>query len=278
MVILVGWVLKIVKAQHIPRGRRQLASVLQASGDIVRIGDVARTLSVQRSQASKLLSRWTKQGWLRRVAQGNYVPATLGSLESEHVLEDPWVLVPALYDPAYIGGRTAAEYWDLTEQLFRDIVVMTALPVREKHQVRHGAQFTLHHIPATRIFATKTVWRGQSKVLISDVHRTVIDMLDNPALGGGIQHVAECLAAYFRRPDRNDNALIDNAERLGNGAVFKRLGFLAERRLDGGALADRCRTRLTKGNVKLDPALQCTRLVTKWRLWVPPSWLHESVE
>lgn len=262
--------------QHIPRGRRQLAAVLRAAGDVIRIDDVVNALSLGRPEASKLLSRWTMQGWLRRVAQGNYVPASLDLLESEHVLEDPWVLVPALYDPAYIGGRTAAQHWDLTEQLFRDIVVKTAQPVREKNQVRHGAQFTLYHIDEKKIFATKPVWRGHSKVLVSDVHRTMVDMLDDPALGGGIQHVADCLGAYLKRPDRNDDALIDYAEALGNGAIFKRLGFLAERDLNAGTLAEGCRARLTKGNAKLDPALQCSRLITRWRLWVPPSWVREE--
>ena len=42
-------------------------------------------------------------------------------LDSEQVVQDPWILVPALFAPAYIGGRTAAEHWDLTEQIFRDI-------------------------------------------------------------------------------------------------------------------------------------------------------------
>jgi predicted transcriptional regulator of viral defense system len=262
--------------QHIPRGRQKLVQVIRASGDVIRIDDVVVALSVDRTAASKLLSRWTEQGWLRRVAQGNYVPASLDLLESEHVLEDPWVLVPALYAPAYIGGRTAAEHWDLTEQLFRGIVVMTAQPVREKHPVRHGAQFTLHHIAEKKIFATKPVWRGQTKVLVSDVHRTMADMLDDPALGGGIQHVADCLDAYLKRSDRNDDALIEYAEALDNGAIFKRLGFLAERSPDANGLAEAYRARLTKGNAKLDPALRCTRLVTRWRLLVPPSWVREG--
>ncbi len=251
--------------------------MIRASGDVIRIDDVVGALSVDRTAASKLLSRWTEQGWLRRVAQGNYVSASLDLLESEHVLEDPWVLVPALYAPAYIGGRTAAEHWDLTEQLFRDIVVMTTQPVREKHQARHGAQFTLYHIAKKKLFGTKPVWRGQTKVLVSDVHRTIADMFDDPALGGGIQHVADCLDAYLKRSNRNDDALIEYAEALENGAVFKRLGFLAERNPEAASLAGACRARLTKGNAKLDPALQCSRLVTRWRLWVPPSWVREGV-
>jgi len=37
------------------------------------------------------------------------------------------------------------------------------------------------------------------KVDVSDVHRTIVDMLDDPSSGGGIRHVAECLSAYFAR-------------------------------------------------------------------------------
>lgn len=263
----------VEESPSLPWGRHKLVSVIQAAGDVVRIDDVVRTLSLNRTDAAKLLSRWTRQGWLRRVGSGAYVPATLESLDRRHVLDDPWVLVPALFAPCYVGGRTAAEHWDLTEQIFRDIVVMTTRVVREKYPVRHGANFTLHHIAERKLFGTRTVWRGRSKVPVSDVHRTIVDMLNNPELGGGIQHVADCLGTYLGRSDRSDAQLIDYAEALGNGAVFKRLGFLAEPRAK--ALAAECRTRLTQGNAHLDPALECTRLVTRWRLWVPEPWQRD---
>jgi predicted transcriptional regulator of viral defense system len=185
-------------------------------------------------------------------------------------------LVPALFAPAYIGGRTAAEHWDLTEQMFRDIVVLTAQPVRAKVQHRHGAAFELKHIGKKKIFGTKTVWRGQTRIAISDIHRTIIDMLDDPSLGGGIQHAADCLEVYLGRPERRDTKLIEYGERLGNGALFKRLGLLAERIRAGHSLVEPSLERLTKGNAKLDPALGCSRLVSRWRLWVPPSWLRRD--
>ncbi len=259
----------------LPIGRRKLAAVIRAANDVIEIDDVVATLTTGRIEASKLLSRWAGQGWLRRVGGGAYVPVPLDSLDSQHVLEDPWVLVPALYTPAYIGGWTAGEYWDLTEQLFRDVIIMTAQPVREKSQVRHGARFRLYHIQERKIFGMRPVWRGCSKVLLSDVHRTVIDMLDNPALGGGIQHVSDCLGAYLKRSDRSDDTLIAYAERLGNGAVFKRLGFLADQRSDTSHLTDVCLAHLTAGNAKLDTTLRCSRLISKWRLWIPPTWMGE---
>jgi len=111
---------------------------------------------------------------------------------------------------------------------------------------------------------------------VSDVHRTIVDILDDPALGGGIQHVADCLAAYLRRDDRDDIKLIGYAERLGNGAVFKRLGFLAERQEAGFGLAQLCLGHLSTGNAKLDPALANQRLSSKWRLRVPQTWMSEA--
>ena len=146
----------------VPDSRRRLASVLRNSGDVIHIADAARILGFTRTQAAKLLSRWTGQGWLRRVGHGIYVPVPLDSLESVHVLDDPWILVPTLYSPAYIGGRTAAQHWDLTEQIFRDIVVLTAQPVRTKSQIRHGAPFSLKHINARKIFGIRTLWRGEA--------------------------------------------------------------------------------------------------------------------
>lgn len=262
----------------LPRGRARLAAVLQVAGDLVTIADAERELALPRVPAAKLLSRWVDQGWVRRVGTGTYVPVPLDLLASEQVVQDPWILVPALFSPAYIGGRTAAEHWDLTEQIFRDTVVFTARPLRQKHVERQGAVFTIKHVHEDKIFGTKTVWRGRTRVDVSDVHRTVIDMLDDPAVGGGIQHVADCFSRYVKRSDYDPEKLIEYADRYGNGAIFKRLGFLAEREGEERMLANAAKARLTKGNAKLDPGLACDRLVTRWRLRVPPSWYEGGTD
>lgn len=200
------------------------------------------------------------------------MPVQLELLDAEQVVEDPWILVPVLFDPAYVGGRTAAEHWDLTEQIFRDIVVYTQRRVNAPVVERQGAIFSVRHVAEAKFFGTQSVWRGRTRVAVSDIHRTIIDMLDDPAAGGGIQHVADCLGQYLRRKDRDPERLMSYADQLGNGAVFKRLGFLSERLAEGKALAEASSTRLTQGHAQLDPALECPRLVTRWRLRIPQSW------
>ena len=256
----------------LPPSRARLAAVLRATKDVVTIDAAAQTLGLDRSAAAKLLSRWREQGWLRRIGQGLYVPVPLDLAGSEQVVEDPWVLVPTLFGQCYIGGWTAAHHWELTEQLFNQTLVFTTRRIGEKNVTAQGVVFLLHHAAKKRLFGLKPVWRGTTRVNISDPARTLIDMLAMPDTGGGIDHVAECVAAYLNTPGSDRALLIRYAEQFGNGAVFKRLGFLAQTRLHDEELAAACRERLTQGYARLDPALPCPQLVTAWRLRVPERW------
>jgi predicted transcriptional regulator of viral defense system len=95
-------------------------------------------------------------------------------------------------------------------------------------------------------------------------------------MGGGIRQVADCLQAYLGHAEANPATLTTYAERLGNGAVFKRLGFLAERGGAPNVLVTACAARLTQGNAKLDPALPSPRMVRRWRLWIPERWAGKA--
>jgi predicted transcriptional regulator of viral defense system len=256
----------------LPAGRARLSTVLRAAKEVVSIETAAGALSLGRPEAAKLLSRWRQQGWLRRVGRGLYVPVPLDLATSAQVVDDPWVLVPSLFGRNYIGGWTAAHHWDLTEQLFNEMLIFTTRRVTQKHITAQGTHFVVHHVTDKRLFGLKTLWRGAVRVNVSDAARTLIDMLAMPDTGGGIDHVADCLAAYLATREADRKLLIQYAAQFGNGAVFKRLGFLAETRSHDAALASACRDRLTQGYARLDPALSCKQLVTAWRLWVPQRW------
>jgi len=259
-------------SSQLPASRARLSAIFRASKDVISVDTVATVLAVDRRRAAEMLSRWLRQGWLRRVKRGLYAPVPLDLAESEQVLSDPWVLVPPLFGRSYVGGWTAAHHWELTEQLFNDIVVFTTRRVAHKRVVSQGAAFVLHHITEKRLFGLKPLWRGATKIYISDPARTLIDMLATPAVGGGIDNVADCAATYLRSRETSRDLLLRYAEQFANGALFKRLGFLAEARLGDPILADACRSRLTQGYARLDPALPSARLATAWKLWIPAHW------
>lgn len=254
--------------------RERLAAILRGTKGTVLVAQAAAILGVNPSDAAKMLSRWHKKGWLSRVKRGIYVPVPLEASSANVSLEDPWQIAATLYAPCYIGGWSAAEHWDLTEQLFRTTVVMTQLTPRDRNPVIKGTTFLLCTVNEKKMFGLKTIWRDQVKVSVSDPTRTILDMLAEPRLGGGIRSVNDMLMNYLHSEAKNLEQLIGYADQLGNGAVFKRMGFLLEQQApsEQSAIAQ-CAQRLTKGNARIDPKQPAERLVSRWRLWVPESWL-----
>lgn len=258
-------------------GRDRLAAVLRESSGIVTAEDAARALDIERSDASKLLARWAQQGWLKRLRRGIYAPIGIDVRFKEQTLRNPWILVPELFSPGYVGGWSAAAHWNLTEQLFRDVCVFTARPFRGKRETVEGTTSVLNRVSEDSIFGTVFVWEEKVRIPVSDPHRTLIDMLARPATGGGTRHIESCLSAYLQAPSADLQRVLEYGDRLGNGAVFKRLGFLLSRipGIDAEVL-EACQERLTSGNAKLDPALAAAHLVTRWRLWVPSRWQRSA--
>jgi predicted transcriptional regulator of viral defense system len=244
---------------------------------LVSVDVASQTLGIDRRVAAKLLSRWKEQGWLRRIGHGLYVSVPLDLAGSEQVVADPWVLIPTLFGQCYVGGWTAAHHWELTDQLFNETFVFTTRRVIGKRVIAQGATFLLHNVKVKRLFGLKTQWRGTVKVAISDPERTLVDMIAAPEVGDGIDHVADCLSAYLGGKNGDRDLLIRYAEQFENGAMFKRLGFLADTRLRDKKLADKCRSRLTQGYARLDPSLPTKKLITAWRLWVPEASAQASL-
>lgn len=253
--------------------RERLSAVLRGTKGTISVAEAALILDMPGSGAAKLLSRWAKKGWLSRVRRGLYVSVPLESMTADMPLEDAWIIADKLFGPCYIGGWSAAEYWDLTEQIFRTVIVLTTQRPRERKQSIKGTDFLLKTVSDKSMFGFRPVWRGQVKVNVSDPSRTVLDMLSDPQLGGGLRSTVDMFNNYLASENKDVGLLIEYADQLGNGAVFKRLGFLLEKLTeDEQVYIEQCRERLTKGNAKLDPALKADNLITRWRLWVPERW------
>ena len=184
--------------------------------------------------------------------------------------EDPWLVALHTFEPCYIGGWSACEHWHLTEQIFRGIVVFTTHRVRSVATEIQGFQFRVRHTRAEHMFGLRKAWRRNFSVPVSDPSRTVVDILNDPATGGGIRHVSDVLRAYFESEHRDDDALLGYSARLGNATVFKRLGFLIETlEIDAPALIEASLAKRSKGITLLDPSVKRHgRILSRWNLSV----------
>ena len=230
--------------------------------------DVAKELHISRPLANKILLRLERKGWLQRGKRGSYIFVPLSSLTPETMPEDPWALAMELFAPCFISGFTAAEYWELTEQIFNTIVVYSSRPQRSTTQKLANVTFRIHRIPESGLFGTKKVWRNNIPALIADPHRTLIDVLDYPEFGGGGRHMLDIAHAYWKGGKADPGRLLQYAMRLKRGAIFKRLGFTAESWGDvTQEWLQTCRDHVSAGISRLDPSgSDKGRILTRWRL------------
>jgi predicted transcriptional regulator of viral defense system len=220
------------------------------------------------SRTRRLLARLAEAGWLSRIRPGLYTTVTLDVEHPASWQEDPWIIANKTFSPSYIGGWSACEHWGLTDQIFKETIVITSRPKRRNQITIQGIPFYVKTVRQDRLFGTDVVWRKQTRILVSDPSKTIVDMLNDPKIGGGIRHIFETLKTYLSHERRNDSELIDYAHRYGNKTVFKRLGYLLEvTGLDNTELITECRKAISPGISLLDPdAPEKGKFVRRWNL------------
>lgn len=232
--------------------------------------EAARSWNMTSAKARRLLAHLTVNGWLVRIRHGLYATVPLGASVPSEWREDSWVIAAHSFVPCAIAGWSACEHWGFSDQIFRDVVLFTARSLPKRIVVIQETRFLLAYRPEEKLFGLKTVWRGQVPVQITDPTKTLVDILDDPRLGGGIRHVADVLVAYFESEYHDEVLLIDYARRLGNRTVFKRLGYLLEvLDLAMPELVQECLRLRSAGITSLDPAVRRQgRLSKRWNLMI----------
>lgn len=251
--------------------RTQIAKLARASRSrIIRSSDASKVLSLDAKKTGAKLASFAKRGWLRRVRRGIYFIVPLETEPGKAAtIDDPWILAQELFSPCYIGGWSAAEYWELTEQIFRLTLVVTAAAIRSKSIKILGQEYRLFRVPVSRVRIETSVWRDSVKVKVSSRERTLVDCLRNPALSGGVGHLILMMKEYANHPEHDIKKLLNETREADSGAVWKRLGYLTEMLWPKEeSIISEASRKLTAGNIKLDPLVKARgKLVKRWGVW-----------
>jgi predicted transcriptional regulator of viral defense system len=175
-----------------------------------------------------------------------------------------------VFAPCYVGGWTAAGHWGLTEQLFRSTLVVTRRHMRRSKTTVGGSAYRVVKESRTTTSGLKPVWRGNARVLVSDVGRTLVDACAYPGwIGGGGMLAAAFLAAVGENLVIPPNLLIA-ARHAPSGAALGRLGLLIDRFMPAAEPARKfCTRNRGTGYVRFDPAVARNgSLSTRWGVWL----------
>ena len=228
-----------------------LSSLAGRGRNIFALEDVTSTLDVPYENAKVIVNRLVKKSWLIRLARGKYliVPLEAGvrSLHTEH----GFVIASHLVEPYYVGYWSALNYHGLSEQVPPVVYVVSSR--RLKDRVILDTRFRFVTVKESKMFGSVEVEVSNSKVRVSGAEKTVADCLDHPEYCGGVEEVAKAL--FFEHGGLDMRMIVGYAERMGNGTVIKRLGYLLDlfnyREYDGLFEG----VGLSKGYPKLDPKL-----------------------
>ena len=251
------------------KSRIMLAKILEKTRGYIDVELVEKTFNIPRPVARTYLSRWAKNGWVKRIKRGIYVPIDLAVQDLSLPIEDTWIVAHALFSPCYIAGWTAAQYWDFTEQIFNDTFVYTTRKLNHLVNTVGIINFIVRRTSQKKMFGLKTVWKENQQILISDPHKTIVDILLDPSIAGGIRSALDFFEAYLRSSHKNMDILLEYAKKMGNQTIFKRLGFLLcyLGNQDEKTITF-CLENISKGYSHLDPSSK-DKILIKSKLCLP---------
>ena len=138
--------------RRLPKGRISLAKVASQARPFIDVKTAAAALKLDSKRTAKQLARWHEQGLLRRIHRGVYAVVPPSAVLQEHVVIDPWLVVPLLFRQAYVAGWSAAEHWDITEQLFKTLLICATDPIKQTKLHVAGVEIRARHTAPTLWF------------------------------------------------------------------------------------------------------------------------------
>jgi predicted transcriptional regulator of viral defense system len=248
-------------------GRAELSFLLSRVPEVFDTNTARIILDQPSQKVSQKLASWTKSGYLSRIKRGTYVQIPMNVEDPQKWLGDEYVLALALWPNSYFTGWTSANHWGLTEQVFRTLVVRTSDRVRAETSENLRRKFIVKHSNHLDLaWGIANEWRDGKRLAFADPSRTIVEVLEQPELGGGMRLVTEMVHSYL--DDFEISKLVSSAEKLGKGTVYKRLGYLLElANYSDSQIIDALATKVTKGITLLDPAgPNSGERIMKWNL------------
>ena len=225
-----------------------------------------------RAPASNVLSQLISNGVVTRLKSGLFrlVPFELG-FEREY-LGNPYIVARELALGSHKSDKeyylSYASAFDLHQMVTQpQLIIYTSSPRMIRSRIIQGTEFRFVRSKKSNLFGITEIWVDKSeKVRVSDVERTLLDGLKQPAYCGGLSEVAKGFSIKHQSID--PQKLIDYAIKLDVGAVIRRLGYLMELYQIGSRIHwEFLQTKLTATYQLLDPELPAEGLhIAKWRL------------
>jgi predicted transcriptional regulator of viral defense system len=236
-------------------GSKILNEMSRLGKEVFSISEAKEATKLENGILKETLFLLVKQGWLIRLEKGLYLIVPFEAGQEGRWTPEPFVLASKLISPYYISHWSAASFRGWTEQLPSTVFVSSPSRKFVNEKTILNITFRFVKISKDKFFGVCDEWVANKKIKFSDKEKTIVDILDKPALAGGIKEAAKCLRNAFNAKQLNPQILTDYISKTGNKAIFKRLGYICEvLGLFNQDWRNAWKGLISKGYSKLDPA------------------------
>ena len=202
---------------------QKLYFTLEAEDErVVNAKRVMEILNVSQMHAYNLLKSMYKKGALDRVKSNLYVriPAHIVHDRGKY-LEDPIIVAMNITEPYFFSYYTALSLHGLAQQYTKNFYISTTRPIPKVNY--HGNIIQPVTLTPKRFFGFCEIKYGNKKVIVSDLERTVIDVVDRPEYAGGYEEIFRCILGVEKL---NWQKLLTYIDKMEEKILVNRLGYL----------------------------------------------------
>jgi len=215
----------------------ELVRKLVEEGDrlftVERARELAPSVGLAENYLRESLHYLARSGWVVRLRKGLYaLSSSAPGVSPVHEFE----IAMALVHPAAISHLSAVHHHGMTEQIPREIFVLTTtgatIPRSHDKKGASGGAVLIENVAyhfvqvkPDHYFGIEDVWVNDARVKMTDPERTVLDGLLAPEYCGGFAEVLHIFETHMSK--LNLEKLISYALKL-DGATIKRTGWILE--------------------------------------------------
>ena len=175
----------------------------------------------------QVIFRLKKKGILTAIKRGVYFYSPLESGPAGSNINE--FLIPSIFFPNnnyYIGYSTMYNYYGFTDQIFQAMYILNTSLQREK--TIGSMQFKMVKIPMSRMYGLEKIKIKDTKLIVSDKERTLVDLIYFSEPVGGLKRAFEIFKEQIKGRKIGTDKLLRYALKFPNIATRKRIGFILE--------------------------------------------------
>ncbi len=228
--------------------------------------DIAKVYTNEKS-GNNYVVKLVREGYVERIRKNLY---TCISPETGLPIANKYQIASAITDTSFVSHHTALEYYGVTDQVYYDVYVSSAIRFKEFEYDGYTYKcIVTNHLEGV---VRPPMTNG---IKVSEIEKTLIDSLKDMDKIAGIEEVISSIELL---PALDEKKLLEHLEKIGNQFLYQKIGFVLTQYKKQFNLSKEffteCKKQAGKSKRYLTKDTKCTTWNKEWKLMIPDNMFY----